>query len=163
MIEKLKQYPLVGLSLAIAGGLVLAHLITKTGDILYEYNPDLLATLVVWAVAIAFLSLVVWKRRSIRNWFGLHKKVTAYSAVALCGVICALFAIAASNERKAAQPVTLDFTNAVYLDNNGNPSSAGPSGPQDDAVAHAKLLKLQKQLRITPEQNNHQKVADPSR
>jgi hypothetical protein len=74
IIEKIKHYPLVGLSLAIAGGYVLAHLIIKTGDNLYEDNPDLLANLAIAAVAAAFLALVVWQRRSILNWLRNHKR-----------------------------------------------------------------------------------------
>ena len=88
MLERLKQYPLVGLSLAIAAGCVLAHLVIETGDNLYENNPDLLTDL---AIAAGLLSLVVWKRRSILSWFGRHKRGLVFSG---CLLLCAFFALA---------------------------------------------------------------------
>jgi hypothetical protein len=68
VIEKLKQYPLVGLSLAIAAGYVLAHVIIETGDYLYENDPDLLTTLAIWTIVGALLSLLVWKRGVVSGW-----------------------------------------------------------------------------------------------
>ena len=77
MIERLKQYSLVGLSLAVTAGLVLAHLIIKTGDNLYENNPYLLANLALAVVAAALVALVVWRRRSILNLLRKHKTTVA--------------------------------------------------------------------------------------
>lgn len=67
MIERIKRYPLIGLSLAIAAGYVLAHIVVKTGDALYENDPILLTSLVVAALA---TSAVVWKRKDIT--VGIH-------------------------------------------------------------------------------------------
>ena len=90
MIERLKQYPLVGLSLAVAAGLVLAHLIIKTGDNLYENNPYLLANLALAVVAAALVALVVWRRRSILNLLRNHKTTVARVLFSL--TVCGLFA-----------------------------------------------------------------------
>ena len=74
IIEKIKQYPLVGLSLAIAGGYVLAHVIIKAGDYFYENDPDFWTDLAIGIFAVTSLSLVAWKRRGILNWLRNHKR-----------------------------------------------------------------------------------------
>lgn len=65
MYEKLKKQPLIGLALAITCGYVLAHIVIKTGDALYENDPDFLVTLAFAALA---TSAIVWKRRGLLAW-----------------------------------------------------------------------------------------------
>lgn len=101
MFEKLKNYPLLGLTLAIAGGLVLAHLINKTGDYLYE--TDMLTTAAACAVAIALICVAIWKRGSIFNWLGRHKRVLVEStAVVSLLILFTLIFIGVSNGPKTA-------------------------------------------------------------
>ena len=101
MFERLKQYPLVGLSLAIAAGYVLAHVIIETGDNLYENDPDLLANLALWALAAGIVAAVVWQRRLILDWLGHHKR-EAWIGACSVGVLCsALIFIAVSYQLKS--------------------------------------------------------------
>ena len=71
MTKFLKKQPLVGLALAIAAGYVLAHIIIKIGDSLYESGD--LYTVVSLAIAAALLSMVLWKRRNILGWIRRHR------------------------------------------------------------------------------------------
>jgi hypothetical protein len=90
MLERLKQYPLIGLAVAIASGFVLAHLLIKTGDNLYENNPDLLVNL---AIAAAVLSLLVWQRVLILRWFGCHWRKVGLGVVSIAALYCLLLAV----------------------------------------------------------------------
>lgn len=70
MFDKLKQQPLLGLALAIAGGYILAHIVTRALDITYkdalESDP---ASAAAWLFVIALVASIIWNRRSISAWF----------------------------------------------------------------------------------------------
>lgn len=61
----------VGLALAVACGLVLAHVITKVGDNLYENNPAMLITIVL---ATILLLVAARKRCQITAWIKDRKR-----------------------------------------------------------------------------------------
>lgn len=109
-MRKFKLYhPLVGLALAVAGGLVLAHFVNKLLDDLDLANSLInnSGALAGWGIALGLLGLIVWKRSSILNWIDSHNREVVIgfcSVVLLCFV---LIAIAASTREKAATtPVT---------------------------------------------------------
>lgn len=82
MIKRIKQYPLVGLSLAIAAGFVLAHVVNEIGDHLWGNSLEDFLVRNGWmladlTVAAGLLALVLWKRRSILNWLRNHKTTAA--------------------------------------------------------------------------------------
>lgn len=118
MPNGLKKQPFIGLVLAISGGYVLAHVLIKTGDSLYEWHPGLLADL---AVVAGMLSLVAWQRRSILNWHGRHKRATALSALAVVAAFSALAVIRISNERKDAQQLGQPPQKQLQQNSDANP------------------------------------------
>lgn len=74
MLERLKRHPLIGISLAVACGLVLAHIINALLDNLWDYGFEgfLQQTgwpLFGWGVAAGLVFLTVWRRRLILGWF----------------------------------------------------------------------------------------------
>ena len=171
MIDKLKRQPLIGLALAIAAGYVLAHIITRALDIIYEdalgSDP---ASAAVWLIAIAFVACATWKKRAIGLWIKRHDHTLISTATLILGAFSLMglrAGIIDARERKQS-PVTLDLSRSIpiknatptYLDNNGNPIPTGapldshgnpircPS--KDDPVRYASLLDLQKRLRIPP-------------
>lgn len=108
MIEKLKQYPLIGIALALAGGLVLAHLINKTGDILYE--NDMLGTVLAWTGAAAVVVVIVLWTRGKWSWLRRINKPLAFTALAVLWLgIFGLLAKIASDERKEKSERTVVY------------------------------------------------------
>jgi hypothetical protein len=85
MLELLKKHSLVGLSLAIAAGFVLAHIANRTVDHLYEGYPDQLVLAVSCFVAVLILVGVLRARRSeaARALFTRYKRHLVIAAVML--------------------------------------------------------------------------------
>lgn len=99
MLEKLKQNRLVGLTLAIAGGLVLAHIVNRAGDHFYDYYPDVVLRLLTLAVLAVPASLLV---RLLLRKYGVRRVTTGTIASLLIAgaVILAVTSIAAYRTRK---------------------------------------------------------------
>jgi hypothetical protein len=85
MIEKLKQYPLVGLTLAIASGYVLAHMANKLVDDFWFDDLENFLLRDGWsafwlAIAAALVLLAVWHRTRIASWVRKHKAGVTFTA-----------------------------------------------------------------------------------
>lgn len=112
-IEKLKQYPLIGISLAVACGLVLVHILNQIWDAFWRDSLEsFLAedgwTLFGWVIAAALLTLIVRRRRSVLAWVGRHEKGIVIGAFVVFGICCGLIALRVSNP--AAPPTPVTFT-----------------------------------------------------
>jgi hypothetical protein len=102
-MQTIKRFRLIGITLAVACGLVLAHVVNKLFDDLDLANSLInnCWTLVGWGIVAGLLALVVWRRRGVLAWLGRHKKGVGYSAFAVAVLCSALIAIAVLNEREA--------------------------------------------------------------
>lgn len=108
-MQIINRHPLIAISLAVACGLALAHVVNRMFDAFLADSLENFLTQYGWGLifAAALLAVIVWRRRGIWAWLSRHKAGVAIGVVSVWAVCVVLIVAGSENERKAAAtPVT---------------------------------------------------------
>jgi uncharacterized membrane protein len=122
-MHKLKDVflnPLVRWSLAIACGLVLAHVVNEMVDFLLLDSLKNFVAGNSWmlfdlGIGAGLLTLIVWKRRTLLAWCDAHRTMVVAGSFLVFALVALAVIHDANQQHAAAAPVTLDFSKAIPI------------------------------------------------
>ena len=98
IIESVKQYPLIGLSVAVAAGLVLAHFSIQVFQYLFDNFP----IAVYWVGGLAAVFTIAFlSNKSLNEWCSRHHKFVAFASLATIVIVFVSLQINDNLERTA--------------------------------------------------------------